>query len=121
MVIQVEDFPASARKRDAPFEASGRHGHCLAVSRLQMRGLFRVHRTPQGLVDCRAFRLEHAAYRAEVQRHGDPLSAVPGATFESLEEAWESAERRLMNYFPHDCTEMGCSAPPLLGTESPTA
>jgi hypothetical protein len=86
-----------------------------------MIGRHRVHRTPQGLVDCRAFRLEHAAYRAEVQRHGDPLTAVPGATFESLEEAWESAERRVMNHFPHDCAEMGCAEAPGLDTESPTA
>ena len=87
----------------------------------RMIGLHRLHRTPQGLVDCRAFRLERAAYRAEVQRQGDPLTLVPGATFESLEEAWESAERRVMHQFPHDCTEMGCSAAPRLSTDSSTA
>lgn len=75
-----------------------------------MRGLYRTHRTPTGLVDSRAFRLETAAYRAEVQRQGDPLNAVPGATFESLEEAWRGAEHRLLNHFPHDCAQMGCGS-----------
>ena len=83
-----------------------------------MRGLHRTHRTPEGLVDSRAFRLEDAAYRAEVQREGDPLNAIPGATFDSLEEAWHGAEGRLMNRFPHDCLMMGCGSKRELGAVS---
>ena len=86
-----------------------------------MISLHRLHRTPQGLVACRAFQLEHAAYRAEVQREGDPLTLIPGATFESLEEAWESAEQRIMHHFPHDCAEMGCADTPRVPTGRCTA
>lgn len=71
-----------------------------------MQRLRRVHRTPQGNVETRAFRLEDHAWRAEVQRDGDPITAVPGTTCASLEDAWRVAEHLVQRHFPHDCR--GC-------------
>jgi hypothetical protein len=62
-------------------------------------------------VATRAFRLEEATFRIEVQRAGDSLAAVPGATLPSLDAAWQHAESIAISLFPHDCRSTRCGEP----------
>jgi hypothetical protein len=73
-----------------------------------MRGHRRLHRTTAGIVVSRAFQLEGATFRSEIQREGQALALAPGAVHGTLREAWRWAEGVVQNRYPHDCREMGC-------------
>ena len=75
---------------------------------MSMSGHRRLHRTPRGVIDSRAFQLERDTFRAEIQREGEPLSAAPSATHKTLRDAWQWAERSVQSRYPHDCEEMCC-------------
>jgi hypothetical protein len=71
-------------------------------------GRRRLHRTPHGAVDSRAFRLERDTFRAEIQREGEPLAVAPSAVHGTLHDAWQWAECVVQSRYPHDCEAMQC-------------
>jgi hypothetical protein len=73
-----------------------------------MTGRRRLHRTPRGIIDSRAFQLERDTFRAEIQREGEPLAVGPGTVHTTLRDAWIWAERSVQNQYPHNCDEMSC-------------
>jgi hypothetical protein len=73
-----------------------------------MVGRRRLHRTALGVVESRAFQLERATFRSEIQREGQALRAAPGAIHQTLHDAWRWAEHVVQDHYPHDCDEMCC-------------
>jgi hypothetical protein len=73
-----------------------------------MPGHRRIHRTALGVVVSRAFQLERATFRSEIQREGQTLAASPSAIHGTFDDAWRWAERVVQSAYPHDCRQMGC-------------
>jgi len=68
----------------------------------------RLHRTSGGIIDSRAFQIEHDTFRAEIQREGEPLAFAPSTTHKTLHDAWRWAEGLVQIRYPHNCDEMCC-------------